>query len=83
MGVGARAAVLAGAMVAIVCLPVSAAAAQERSWRIEDFHADIRVSESGSIEVTETIRPRFEGRYNGIHRTILVEYRTNGFRYKL
>ena len=39
--------------------------------------------ESGAIEVTETIRPRFNGSYNGIYRTIAVEHRTNGFRYKL
>ena len=70
---------LAGAL-----CPVSPpAAAQERSWRIEDFHADIRVLESGAIEVTETIRPRFNGSYNGIQRTIPVEYRINEFRYKL
>ena len=74
------AAMLAGAMVGALS---SAAAAQERSWRIENFHADIRVLESGAIEVTETIRPRFNGSYNGIYRTIGVEYRINGFRYKL
>lgn len=74
---------LAGAVVGGVCPFPSAAAAQERSWRIEDFHADIRVLESGAIEVTETIRPRFDGSYNGIYRTIGVEYRINGFRYKL
>lgn len=39
--------------------------------------------ENGSIEVTETIRPRFDGSYNGIYRTIPVEYRINGFRYRL
>ena len=70
-------------MAVAVCPFPSAAAAQERSWRIEDFHADIRVLESGAIEVTETIRPRFNGSYNGIYRTIRVEYRINGFRYKL
>ncbi|MDE2944815.1 MAG: DUF2207 domain-containing protein [Gemmatimonadota bacterium] len=74
------AAMLAGAMAGALS---SAAAAQERSWRIENFHADIRVLESGAIEVTETIRPRFNGSYNGIQRTIPVEYRINGFRYKL
>lgn len=68
---------------AIVCALSSPAAAQERSWRIENFHADIRVLESGAIEVTETIRPRFNGSYNGIYRTIPVEYRIPGFRYKL
>ncbi|MDE2878350.1 MAG: DUF2207 domain-containing protein [Gemmatimonadota bacterium] len=71
---------LAGVLVGALS---SAAAAQERSWRIEDFHADLRVLESGAIEVTETIRPRFNGSYNGIQRTIPVEYRINGFRYKL
>ena len=74
---------LAGAMAGVLCLVPPPAAAQERSWRIEDFHADIRVLESGAIEVTETIRPRFNGSYNGIYRTIAVEHRTNGFRYKL
>ena len=71
---------LAGAVVGALCPSPSPAAAQERSWRIEDFHADIRVLESGSIEVTETIRPRFNGSYNGIYRTIPIEYRVNGFR---
>ncbi len=79
----ARAAMLAGAMAGALCPAPSPAAAQERSWRVEDFHADIRVLESGAIEVTETIRPRFTGSYNGIYRTIVVEYRINGFRYKL
>ncbi|WP_419858500.1 DUF2207 domain-containing protein [Candidatus Palauibacter irciniicola] len=79
----ARAAVLAGATAGVLCLFLSPAAAQERSWRIEEFHADIRVLESGAIEVTETIRPRFNGSYNGIYRTIRVEDRINGFRRKL
>lgn len=75
-------AIRSGVLLGIACL-AAPVAAQERSWRIESFHADIRVLESGSIEVTETIRPRFEGTYNGIYRTIPVEYRANGFRYKL
>ncbi|MCY3700636.1 MAG: DUF2207 domain-containing protein [Gemmatimonadetes bacterium] len=79
----ARAAMLAGATAGFLCLFLSPAAAQERSWRIEEFHADIRVLESGAIEVTETIRPRFNGSYNGIYRTIRVEDRINGFRRKL
>lgn len=74
---------LAGATAGAPCLSPSPAAAQERSWHIESFHADIRVLENGSIEVTETIRPRFDGSYNGIFRTIRVEYRINEFRYRL
>ncbi len=68
-------------------LPGPAAAAplpQERSWRLASFHADVEVFKSGEIVVTETLRPRFDGEYNGIFRTIPVEYRTPaGFRYRL
>ena len=81
--VGAMVGAMVGVMVGALCLSPSPAAAQERSWLIESFHADIRVLENGSIEVTETIRPRFDGSYNGIYRTISVEYPSNGFRYKL
>lgn len=55
-----------------------------RSLEIDSFDADIRVNRDASIEVTETIRPRFQGEWNGIYRTIPVEYKTpQGFRYKL
>lgn len=59
--------------------------AQEgRSWRLESFHAEVEVFRSGQMVVTETLRPRFDGQYNGIFRTIPVEYRTpSGFRYEL
>lgn len=61
------------------------AAAQGRSWLIESFEADIRVFRSGTVEVLETIRPRFQGSFNGIYRLIPVEYRTPnlGFEYNL
>ncbi|MGB5675050.1 MAG: DUF2207 domain-containing protein [Gemmatimonadota bacterium] len=47
-----------------------------RSWRVEDFRADVHVLRSGVVEVVETLKVRFEGTYNGIFRTIPVEYRT-------
>ena len=47
-----------------------------RSWHIEDFRADVHVMRSGIVEVVETLRVRFEGSYNGIFRTIPVQYRT-------
>ena len=47
-----------------------------RSWRVEDFRADVHVRRSGVVEVVETLKVRFEGSYNGIFRTIPVEYRT-------
>ena len=47
-----------------------------RSWYVEDFHADVHVRRSGVVEVVETLKVRFEGSYNGIFRTIPIEYRT-------
>ncbi|SPP64702.1 DUF2207 domain-containing protein [Nitrospira lenta] len=55
-----------------------------RSLVIEQFHADIQVLPSGDLVVTETIRPRFTGAWNGLKRDIPVEYRTpQGFNYTL
>ena len=49
--------------------------APARSWHIEEFHSDIRVLTTGAVEVTERIRVRFDGSFNGIYRTIPIEYR--------
>ena len=55
-----------------------------RSWVIESFDARITVLRSGEIVVTETIRPRFDGSFNGIYRSIPIDYRTpTRFSYKL
>jgi len=51
-------------------------AALARSIAIDDFDVSIDVAASGALEVTETIRLRFDGAWNGIHRLIPVEYRT-------
>jgi uncharacterized membrane protein len=57
---------------------------EARSLAIESFDADIVVNLDGSIQVTETIRPHFTGSWNGIYRTIPVEYRTpQGLNYTL
>jgi len=65
----------------VTTLPTAVAA---RSLVIERFDADVVVSPEGIIYVTETIRPRFTGEWNGIFRTIPVEYRTpQGFNYTL
>lgn len=71
---------------ALLLLVVAAwpGAGEARSWVIERFEADIQVYLDGSIEVGETIRARFTGSWNGIFRTIPVEYRTpQGFNYTL
>lgn len=55
-----------------------------REWVIQSFDVDIRVLPSGAISVTETIRPRFEGKFNGIFRLIPVEVRLeNGLNRKI
>ena len=59
-------------------------AAAQRSFVIERFDATIRVEPSGDIDVTETISPRFSGSWNGIIRSIPVQYRTpQGFNWTL
>ncbi|MGE0469486.1 MAG: DUF2207 domain-containing protein [Nitrospira sp.] len=51
---------------------------------IEQFQADIQVLKNGELLVTETIRSRFTGLWNGLKRDIPVEYRTpQGFNYTL
>lgn len=58
--------------------------AAARSWHIEQFDADIRVETTGRIHVTESIRVRFEGSYEGIFRDVPTEYRQAlGFNYTL
>src|SRR5467141_931900 len=47
----------------------------QRSYSIEGFDAQIRVNRDASIDVTETITARFVGSYNGLFRTIPIEYR--------
>src|SRR5712691_5416083 len=50
--------------------------AQEKSYSIDRFDARIRVNRDASIDVIETITARFVGSYNGLYRTIPVDYRT-------
>lgn len=67
------------ALLALVLVVAGAApGAAQRSLVIERFEADIEVSRDGSIVVDETIVARFTGSWNGIFRTIPVEYQTPG-----
>jgi len=62
----------------------AAPAAAQRSFVIERFAATIRVEPSGDLDITETISPRFSGSWNGIIRSIPVQYRTpQGFNWTL
>ena len=58
-----------------LCLLATPAAAQ-RSLAIERFDAAIVVGRDGSVDVTETITAKFTGSWNGIYRTVPVEYHT-------
>lgn len=70
-------------MLLAVTLSRSEAAAQ-RELEITRFDATIRVEESGWIGVREQIEVHFTGSWNGIFRTIPIEYRTpQGFSYRL
>jgi hypothetical protein len=64
------------AVAVFVWMPYAAGAAAraERSIGIESFDATIVLDEAAELDVTETIRLRFEGAWNGIHRRIPVEY---------
>ena len=60
------------------------APAQDRSLAIKNFDAHIVVNRDASLEVTETITAQFTGSWNGIYRTIPVEYHTpQGFNWTL
>lgn len=55
-----------------------------KSITIEDFDAAIDVAADGSMDVVETIRLRFDGPWNGIHRSIPVVSTTpRGHAYRL
>lgn len=59
-------------------------AAAQRTLVIQEFSARIDVQPDGAIVVEETIVPRFTGAWNGIVRTIPVQYRTpQGLNYTL
>src|SRR3989441_10666405 len=60
----------------IIGLSATALHAQQKSYSIERLEARVRVNRDASIDVTETITARFVGSYNGLYRTIPVEYRT-------
>jgi hypothetical protein len=74
----------AGLLALAVVLGTAAPAAAQRTLVIQRFEAEVVVSEDGAIVVEETIVPRFTGSWNGIFRTIPVQYRTpQGLNYTL
>jgi len=71
-------------LISLLFVAAAAPAFAARSLVIQEFDADILVNPDATIDVTETIRPQFTGSWNGLYRTIPVEYRTpQGFNFTL
>jgi len=74
----------ASALAGLLLLAATGGRAAARSLAIERFDAEVAVARDASIDVTETIRARFTGAWNGLYRTVPVVYRTpQGFDYRL
>ncbi|MFC1661149.1 DUF2207 domain-containing protein, partial [Gemmatimonadota bacterium] len=67
---------LAGILAAAFVAVVPGALAAQRTLTIESFDAELRVEPDGNVHVTETIRPRFQGSWNGIYRNLSLEHQT-------
>jgi uncharacterized membrane protein YgcG len=67
----------------LLLLHVSVTEAQVRDIAIEDFHARLEVRRAGGIDVTEVLRVRFTGSWNGIERDISTRHEVNGQRARL
>ena len=52
------------------------AGAQGRSITLSDYATDVVVNRDGTADVTEVIRARFEGTWNGIYRDISLKHET-------
>src|ERR1700683_2773765 len=66
------------------CVLFSGSPLLAKSWRVTDFQDDIIVDRDGSAGVTERITLAFVGQWQGIHRTIPIEYPgPNGTNYEL
>jgi uncharacterized membrane protein YgcG len=69
---------------AVALLLALAAAAEARSLAIARFDVELVVASDGSLHVSETLQVRFTGAWNGLYRTIPVDYRTpQGWDYHL
>jgi len=76
--------VLSGVIAVLCLLAWPGGAAAQRTLVIQQFDAAVDIGADGGITVVETIQPRFTGAWNGLYRTIPVEYRTpQGFAYAL
>ena len=61
---------------ALLLLLLPAALTAQREISIERFEADITVLRNGELRVSERITARFQGQWNGIYRSIPINYET-------
>jgi Predicted membrane protein (DUF2207) C-terminal domain/Predicted membrane protein (DUF2207) N-terminal domain len=61
-------------LIFLVCFLTLCAPLFARSWRIADFDDNISIASNGTASVHEKITLVFVGSFQGIHRTIPVEY---------
>jgi hypothetical protein len=71
-----RTLLLAGMLAAGFSPVLPSALAAQRTLVIGSFDAELRVEPDGDVQVTETIRPRFQGSWNGIYRNLSLEHQT-------
>jgi hypothetical protein len=70
-------------LLALLLAAASPLAAQ-RSYAIDKFDSKMVVLKDGRLDVTETITATFHGSYNGLYRTLPLEYRTGqGFNWSI
>ena len=68
----------------VMALPAFVTSTAARELRIRDFHVELVVMPDSSMDVVENIRVDFIGTWQGLYRTIPVEYRgPSGFNYSL
>lgn len=66
----------AGLFVAGSALLLPSHLAAQRTLVIERFDAEVQVEPNGDVQVTETIRSRFRGSWNGIYRNLSLAHQT-------
>jgi uncharacterized membrane protein len=59
-------------------------AVSARTLTIKNFHSEVTITPDGMVDVVETIQAGFAGSWNGLYRTIPIEYSTpQGLNYSL
>ncbi len=72
------------ALLALAFLALAANTASARTLTIQKFHTEVTITPDGMVDVVETIQAHFEGSWNGLYRTIPIEYATpQGLNYSL